>query len=141
MIWIIGVIAIAILFVFIKFLLDYSKQRSVIESKGGVLTIYRTLINGLLEYQSARIIQNEIDLVTVGGTFVDPIFNRECGLWSVIIQPTFKTLNVQYQAHTDLGGGESSKKMWDFPISMSQDDILKVIKKKADEWDVYGIIK
>lgn len=141
MIWIIGVIAIAILFVFIKFLLDYSKQRSVIESKGGVLTIYRTLINGLLEYQSARIIQNEIDLVTVGGTFVDPIYSRECGLWSVIIQPTFKTLNVQYQAHTDLGGGESSKKMWDFPISMSQDDILKVIKKKADEWETYGILK
>ena len=141
MIWLIGIIATAIFFIFIKFLLDFRTQRNVIESKGGVLTIYKTLIDGLLEYQSARITQNNKDLVTVGGTFVDPIFNRECGLWSVIIQPTFKTLNVKYQAHIDLEGGENSKKMWDFPISMSQEEILTVIKKKADEWDVYGIIK
>ena len=94
-----------------------------------------------MEYPSARIIQDKKDLITIGGTFTDPIFNRECGLWSVIIQPTFKTLNVKYQAHTDLGGGESSKKMWDFPISMSQEEILTVIKKKTDEWDMYGIIK
>jgi hypothetical protein len=48
---------------------------------------------------------------------------------------------VKYQAHIDLEGGENSKKMWDFPISMSQEEMLTVIKKKADEWDIYGIVK
>ena len=141
MVWILIIFVIAVLYVFFRFITDFSKQSSVIESKGGIKTVYKTLIVGLMEYPSARIIQDKKDLITIGGTFTDPIFNRECGLWSVIIQPTFKTLNVKYQAHTDLGGGESSKKMWDFPISMSQEEILTVIKKKTDEWDMYGIIK
>ena len=121
--------------------MDFNKQRSVIASKGGIKTIYKSLIDGLLEYHSARIIQDKKDFITIGGTFTDPIFNRECGLWSVSIQPTFKLLNIRYQAHIDLGGGRTAKQMWDFPINMPQDEILSVIKKKADEFDVYGIYK
>lgn len=54
---------------------------------------------------------------------------------------TFKLLNVKYQAHIDLGGGETATQMWDFPINMSREDMLSIIKKKADEWDNYGILK
>ena len=141
MVWIFVVITAAIAWVFIKFLMDFNRQRNIIAAKGGIKAIYKPLIDGLLEYRSARIIQDKKDFVTIGGTFTDPIFNRECGLWSVIIQPTFKLLNVKYQAHIDLGGGETAKQMWDFPINMSQEDMLSIIKKKADEWDNYGIIK
>ena len=139
--WAIIIIIVIVAWIFIRFLMDFSKQRSVIAANGGIQTIYKHLIDGLLEYRSARIIQDKNDFVTIGGTFTDPIFNRECGLWSVIIQPTFKTLNVKYQAHIDLDGGETAKQMWDFPINMSQEEILAVIKKKADEWDLYCIVK
>ncbi len=141
MVWVLVFIAVIVAWVFIRFLMDFNRQRDVIAAKGGIKTIYKLLIDGLLEYRSARIIQDNKDLVTIGGTFTDPIFNRECGLWSVIIQPTFKLLNVKYQAHIDLGGGETTKQMWDFPIDMPQEEILSVIKKKADEFEVYGVFK
>lgn len=141
MVWIFIVIAVVVAWVFIGFLMDFNKQRNVIAAKGGIKTIYKPLVDGLLEYRSARIIQDKRDFVTIGGTFTDPIFNKECGWWSVIIQPTFKLLNVKYQAHIDLGGGETAKQMWDFPINMPQEEILFVIKKKADEFEVYGVFK
>lgn len=138
--WILVVIAIVV-WIFLRFLMDFIKQRNVIAANGGIKTIYKPLIDGLLEYRSARITQDRKDFVTIGGTFTDPIFNRECGLWSVIIQPTFKLLNVKYQAHIDLGGGETAKQIWDFPINMPQEEILSVIKKKADEFEAYGVFK
>ena len=138
---IISFVVATIMWVFFRFLMDFRKQRKMIASRGGIKNIYASLIDGLLQYPSGRTMQDKKDFVTIGGTFTDPISNRECGLWSVIIQPTFKTLNVKYQAHTDLGGGQTSKKVWDFPVNMKQEDILEVIKKKADEWEVYGIFK
>lgn len=141
MVWILVVIAVIVAWVFTRFLMDFNKQRDVIAAKGGIKTFYKPLIEGLLEYNSARIIQDKKDFITIGGTFTDPIFNRECGLWSVIIQPTFKTLTVKYQARTDLGGGETAKQIWDFPINIDQEEMLSTIKKKADEWNIYGIIK
>lgn len=139
--WIIISIIVIVAWTFIRFISDYSKQRRAIAANGGIKTIYKVLIDGLLEYRSARIIQDRTDFLTIGGTFTDPISSRECGVWSVIIQPTFKTLNVKYQASIDLDGGETAKQMWDFPIDMSQDEILSVIKKKADEFDIYGVFK
>ena len=139
--WIIISIIVIVAWTFIRFISDYSKQRTAIAANGGIKTIYKVLIDGLLEYRSARIIQDRTDFWTIGGTFTDPISSRECGVWSVIIQPTFKTLNVKYQASIDLDGGETAKQMWDFPIDMSQDEILSVIKKKADEFDIYGVFK
>ena len=140
MVWILVVIAVVV-WIFLRFLMDFIKQRNVIAANGGIKTIYKPLIDGLLEYRSARIIQDRKDFITIGGTFTDPIFNRECGLWSVIIQPTFKLLNVKYQAHIDFGGGETAKQIWDFPINMPQEEILSVIKKKADEFEAYGVFK
>ena len=141
MVWVLVVIAVIIAWVFIRFLMDFNKQRNVIAAKGGIKTIYKPLIDGLLEYRSARIIQDKKDFVAIGGTFTDPISNRECGLWFVIIQPTFKILNVKYQAHINLGGGETAKQMWDFPINMPQDEILSVVKGKTDEFETYGVSK
>ena len=141
MTWFITFIVLAIIWFFVRFLLDYNKLKDDIVSQGGMKRIYKPLIDGLLQYPSARIIQDHKDLVTIGGTFTDPIFNRECGLWSVIIQRAFTTLNVKYKAHNDLEGGETTQQMWDFPINMSQEEMLSIIKKKADEWDVYGIVK
>ena len=141
MIWVLVFIAVIVAWVFIRFLMDFNRQRDVIAAKGGIKTIYKPLIDGLLEYRSACIIQDQKVLATIGGTFTDPIFNREGGLWSVIIQPTFKLLNVKYQAHIDLDGGETARQTWDFPVDMSQEEILSVIKKKADEWNIYGIFK
>ena len=141
MVWIVSIIIVVLLFVFIKFLMDYSKLRSTIASQGGIKTIYKMLVDGLLQYPSARILQDQTDLITIGGTFTDPILNRECGLWSIIIQLAFTKLNVKYHAHIDLEGGETVEQMWDFPINMPQDEILSVIKKKSDEFDVYGVFK
>lgn len=138
---IISIVIAIIIWAFIRFLIAFSKQRNAIAAQGGIQVLYKSLIEGLLKYPSARIIQDKSFFVTIGGTFTDPIFNRECGMWSVIIQPTFQTLNIKYQAHTDIGGGETSKQMWDFPVNMSQEEMLAVIKKKADEWEVYGIFK
>lgn len=139
--WIVIFVIVVVAWIFFRFLIAFNKQREAIAAKGGIINIYKQLIDGLLEYQSARIIQNKKDFVTIGGTFTDPFSNRKCGLWSVIIEPTFKMLNVKYQAHIDLGGGETSKQMWDFPINMPQDEMLSIIKKKADEFDVYGVFK
>lgn len=141
MTWFVTFIVLAIIWFFVRFLLDYNKLKDDIVSQGGMKIIYKPLIDGLLQYPSARIIQDHKDLVTIGGTFTDPIFNRECGLWSVIIQRAFTTLNVKYKAHNDLEGGETAQQMWDFPINMSQEEMLSIIKKKVDEWDVYGIVK
>lgn len=134
-------IAVVVVWYLTRFVFAYIKHRKHIVARGGIKTIYKVLIDGLLNYYSARIIQDKTDFITIGGTFTDPIFNRECGVWSVIIQPTFNALNVKYQAHTDLGGGETAKQMWDFPIDMDQEEILAIIKKKADQWDAYGIFK
>ena len=139
--WILIIIVAIVAWIFLRFLIDFNKQRNVIAAKGGIKTIYKPLIDGLLEYQSARIIQDKKDYITIGGTFTDPFSNRECGLWSVIVQPTFKVLNIKYQAHIDLGGGKIAKQMWDFPINMPQEEMLLVIKKKADEFEVYGVFK
>lgn len=139
--WIFLIFIVIVMWTLYRFLIDYNKQRNAIASHGGIKVIYKYLIDGLLEYSSARIVQDKKDFVTVGGTFTDPIFNRECGLWSVFIQPTFKTLSVKYQAHNDLDGGQTAKCSWDFPIDMSQEDMLAIIKKKTDEWNIYGIVK
>lgn len=141
MVWIVSIIIVVSFFVFIKFLMDYNKLRSSIASQGGIKTIYKSLVDGFLQYQSARILQDQTDLITIGGTFTDPIFNRECGLWSVIIQLAFTTVNVKYQAHHDLDGGETAKQVWDFPPNMNQEEMLTIVKQKADEWDIYGIVK
>lgn len=139
--WILIFIIIVIAWVYIRFRMDLNKQRNAIASQGGIKVIYKPLIDGLLNYPTARIIQDKKDFITIGGTFIDPISNRECGVWSVIIQPAFKILTVKYQARINLGGGETAKQMWDFPINMNQDKILSIIRKKADEWDIYGICK
>ena len=139
--WIVAIIVIIIAWVLVRFLLDLSKQTRVIESQGGIKTVYKQLIDGLLKYPNAEIIQDKKLFVTIGGVFFDPISSRVCGQWSVIIQPTFKILNVKYQAHIDLEGGKYAKQMWDFPINMNQNEILSIIRKKADEWEVYGIFK
>ena len=141
MTWIFIFIIALVVWMLVSFFINYNKQRKAITAKGGLKTIYKPLIDGLLEYRSARIIQDKTDYITIGGTFTDPIYNNECGLWSVIIQPSFKVLNVKYQAHLNLGGGETKKQMWDFPIDMPLDKILLIIKKKADEFDVYGVFK
>lgn len=139
--WIVSIVVFVIAWVFVKFLGDLSKQSRAIESQGGIKNIYKQLIDGLLKYPSAEIIQENKHFITIGGSFIDPINSRVCGQWGVVIQPTFKILNVQYKAHIDLGGGENSKQMWDFPINMNQEEILAIIKKKVDEWDIYGVVK
>lgn len=139
--WIVIILAIIIIWYFVKFHTAVSKQRKFIANQGGVKTMFKTVIDGLLQYQSARIIQDNRDLVTVGGTFTDPILQRECGVWSIIIQPTFSVVNVKYRARIDLGGGERVNKMWNFPIKMDQSQILGTIKKEADKFDGYGIYK
>lgn len=139
--WFIGFVIWIIACHMVRFIFAYIKQRKNISSKGGIKTIYKTLINGLLEYHNARIIQDKADFFTIGGTFIDPFYYRECGLWSVIIQPMFKVLNVKYQAHIDLDGGKTVKKEWNFPVNMAQEEILTIIKKEADKWNVFGIIK
>lgn len=139
--WIVAIIVIIIAWVLVRFLQDLSKQTRAIESQGGIRTLYKTLIDGLLKYPSAKIIQDKKHFVTIGGVFFDPISSRVCGQWSVIILPAFKILTVKYQARIDLEGGEYAKQMWDFPINMNQNEILSVICKKADEWDIYGIFK
>ncbi|MBO7052274.1 MAG: hypothetical protein J6W24_06385 [Prevotella sp.] len=141
MYWIFIFVVIIIVWVLVNFFISYSKHRRAIVAQGGMKLIYKTLIEGLLRYGSARIIRDEIDLVTIGGTFTDPLCNRECGLWSVSIQRAFALLNIQYRAHIDLGGGKSTKQAWDFPIDMDQEKMLEIIKRKSDEWDIFGIIK
>ena len=140
--WIVSIVVFIMVWGLVRFFRDLSKQCRAIESEGGIKVKYKQLIDGLLEYPSAEIIQDKKLFITIGGSFIDPIiYNRVCGQWSVIIQPTFKTLTVQYRAHLDLDGGKSSKQLWDFPINMSQNEILSIIRKKADEWEMYGILK
>ena len=66
---------------------------------------------------------------------------RECGNWGFKLQISFQLLVVQYRAYVDLGGGEHIKQNWDFPITLSQSEIVNILKKKADETNVYGIFK
>lgn len=131
----------AVLWIIIRYMMVINKHRNAIASQGGIKKIFQPLIKGLLEYQSARIVQDKRDYLMIAGTFMDPISYRECGQWSVFIQPAFQVLTIRYRAHIDLGGGKTSKMMWDFPNNMNQNDILAIIKKKADEWDMYCIYK
>lgn len=139
--WIILIIIAFIAWIFFRFLFDSIKQRAKLKSLGGVRSIYKILIDGLLQYPSAEIKQDFPTLVTICGTFWDPIWSRTCGKWAITIQQTFKILNVSYEAYNNLEGGEHTKQMWDFPIGMDQHKMLSIIQKKADEWDVYGICK
>ena len=139
--WIVAILVIIIAWVLVRFLWDLSKQTRVIESQGGIKTVYKQLIDGLLKYPNAEIIQDKKHFVTIGGVFFDPISSRTCGQWSVIIQPAFKILTVKYQAHIDLEGGKYAKQMWDFPININQNEVLSIIRKKVDEWDTYGVVK
>jgi len=141
--WIILVVlgVCAVLWIIIRYMMAINKHRNAIASLGGIKNIFLPLIKGLLEYQSARIVQDKKDYLMIAGTFIDPISYRECGQWSVFIQPAFQYLIIRYRAHVDLGGGMTSKQTWEFPIEMSQEEILTVVKKKADEWDIIGVFK
>lgn len=141
MFWIIVIIAAVVICFLLKFGIDYAKECHALNARGGVREIYRPIIDGLLEYSSAYLIKENSDFVVIGGSFTDPIFNRNCGQWSISIQSAFVILRITYQAYTDLGGGENSKKVWEFPSSADQEEILKLIRTKADEWDIYGIVK
>lgn len=66
MVRILIVIAVVFAWVFIRFLVAYNKQRNAIAAKGGIKTIYKPLIDGLLEYRSAQIIQDKKDFITIG---------------------------------------------------------------------------
>lgn len=124
-----------------KFIKGLIKQNQIVSSKGGIKVMYKEIIDGLLEYQSARIIQESNTYIGISGIFYDPITNRECGIWVFKIQIAFAILTVKYHANVMLGGGEKIDKSWDFPINMVQSEILKVLKAKADETNIYGIIK
>lgn len=138
--WIVFFIITIIIWVFSRFVIAYIKQRNEISANGGIKIIYKVLVDGLLNFHDARIIQDNKIFVTIGGTIVDPFYrNRECGIWSVIVQPTFNTLTVKYRAHIDLGGGETANQIWSFPIHMEQTEMLDVIKKEANQWNMFGI--
>lgn len=135
------IVLIVIVFFLTKFYIAWRKDKKFIRSKGGMKVMYKYLIDGLLQYHSARVIQDETNYITIAGSFTDPIMSRTCGLWSVIIQHSFNILTVKYQAHHDLDGGGTAKQVWDFSSNTNQEEILSIIKKKADEWEVYGIFK
>ena len=44
MVWILVVIAVVFAWIFLRFLMDFNKQRSVIAAKGGIKTIYKSLM-------------------------------------------------------------------------------------------------
>lgn len=123
------------------FVMSYQKQERLVRSKGGITAMFSEVVDGLLEYRSARIVQQSNSFVGIAGVFYDPITSRECGNWGFKIQISFNLLVVQYRANIDLGGGEQIKQNWDFPITLLQSEILNILRKKADETDVYGIFK
>lgn len=123
------------------FAFSYHKQEKTVRSKGGITTMFSEVIKGLLEYRSARVVQQSNSFIGISGVFYDPITSRECGNWGFKLQISFKLLVVQYRAYVDLGGGEHIKQNWDFPITLSQSEIVNILKRKADETNVYGIFK
>ena len=123
------------------FAFSYHKQEKTVRSKGGITAMFSEVIKGLLEYRSARVVQQSNSFIGISGVFYDPITSRECGNWGFKLQISFKLLVVQYRAYVDLGGGEHIKQNWDFPITLSQSEIVNILKKKADETNVYGIFK
>lgn len=143
MIWkiLLIILVLFIVLIVIKFLRDYIKQEHVVSSKGGIKTLYKEIVDGLLEYKSARIIQESNTYIGIAGVFYDPITRQECGTWVFKIQISFALLIVKYHAYVTLGGGENIDKNWDFPVNMEQSKILEMIRAKADETNVYGIFK
>jgi hypothetical protein len=142
--WTLIIVAIILVFVvrfLIRFIRAYDREKSMITAHGGMSSIYKVLIDGILEYHSAQIVESKIDYIVIQGTFTDPITNRVCGEWAVSIQKAFTLLNVRYNAYVDLGGGEKSHKSWEFRSDESQEKILRIVKDKADEWNSYGIFK
>lgn len=125
----------------VNYALSYHKQEKTVRSKGGITAMFSEVIKGLLEYRSARVVQQSNSFIGISGFFYDPITSRECGNWGFKLQISFKLLVVQYRAYVDLGGGEHIKQNWDFPITLSQSEIVNILKKKADETNVYGIFK
>ena len=123
------------------FAFSYHKQEKTVRSKGGITAMFSEVIKGLLEYRSARVVQQSNSFIGISGFFYDPITSRECGNWGFKLQISFQLLVVQYRAYVDLGGGEHIKQNWDFPITLSQSEIVNILKKKADETNVYGIFK
>ena len=121
------------------FAFSYHKQEKTVRSKGGITAMFSEVIKGLLEYRSARVVQQSNSFIGISGVFYDPITSRECGNWGFKLQISFQLLVVQYRAYVDLGGGEHIKQNWDFPITLSQSEIVNILKKKADETNVYGI--
>lgn len=140
--WLIILILVLILWIPLHFLLNVYFQRQWLSSKGGIKTYYKSLIEGLLEYSSAEILQDKKSFLKIGGTYKDMLGGRECGTWSFLIMPNppYK-LNIKFYAAIDLSGGETANKTWTFPNAMNQNQILSIIKKKADEFDAYGIYK
>ena len=82
MVRILIVIAVVFAWVFIRFLVAYNKQRNAIAAKGGIKTIYKPLIDGLLEYRSAQIIQDKKDFITIGAPLPIP-FSTESAAYGL----------------------------------------------------------
>ena len=149
MIWnIISIILIIIVGLFVKFFIALEKQRRMIASQGGISIRYKHLVDGLLACPGARVIQDNkyIPFINIAGHYKDPIMNdRECGYWSVTIQPVFKFLYIEYKAHNDLEGGieggTNAYKKWNFPIDMDQKEILAIVTEEANEWNKFGIFR
>lgn len=140
--WLLIIILFIIIWLPAHFLINMYMQRKWLASKGGIKVAYKTIIDGLLDYSSARIVEDKKSFIKIGGFYTDCISNRECGIWTVFIMPNppYK-LNVLVQANINLGSGEKINKEWSFPTNLDQHQILSIIKKKVDEFDDYGIYK
>lgn len=65
------------------FAFSYHKQEKTVRSKGGITAMFSEVIKGLLEYRSARVVQQSNSFIGISGVFYDPITSRECGNWGL----------------------------------------------------------
>lgn len=52
------------------FAFSYHKQEKMVRSKGGITAMFSEVIKGLLEYRSARVVQQSNSFIGISGVFM-----------------------------------------------------------------------
>ncbi|WP_288316090.1 hypothetical protein [uncultured Mediterranea sp.] len=108
-----------IVFIGIKFIIDYNKQANYVAKQGGMKRKYGTLINYLLAlHEENRILQEgtthiRLGYISFGGSV---IFN--------IVQ-TFGNVTIQWESNNQLFG--KHKLEWNFNEFMNQEEMIHKI--------------
>lgn len=113
-----------VIYIIIRFAIDYAKMNSGMKKKGGIRAVYATLINGLIsKYPNIKVVKETPTSIEFNLNFTTCGLN---GIYGIFVNYAFDALNVQIFLKP--GSAKPAKLIdKDFDHSFTQEQILDAI--------------